>query len=568
MERVADHARERALELQFLRVARVAGVVAGLGVVDRRIRSGRAEETENEADRRGGQPAPQRVQGRQQRDRQWQQQGYVGKLEGGRQGCRENREYHEGGLARPAGAEGEDQRREQEGRGDGVVADVGSLHRVDDAGRQQPHPRPGDPGTHAEQCEGLEDEAGQQEEADEVEEEEQAVGAEQHEWHRQHPLEAAGGDVDERLARALDPLPLPLPCPVEEAWQAVGQGVRLGGGVETACEKGCRCHQEVGSRQPASRPPAHSLQTSPAPMQDAPGSRPTDEPEPCREQGNGGQIAGDRQRPGRGKEPAGRLTPGGENDPARGFGPGKAPGACGSSGGLEPRRRWSESSLNFSRHCTAHRTAQEGRMSLNLLRFPAIALLDIATARPAVLATGSLVSSATCDLPEHRGARSCQPGGRRGPWRRMSAGCNRNARASGLTLQEVLMHRFALAIFLILAGLAAPRAEGQEVAALEPQTLAGTWTVDLRPTPDSEPYFQEFTLEWGDEGPVGTFYGTSIEEVRTNTAWGVIWIAFVTRDGSGAYHTTAKLVGDRLEGTTHSLGRGFLSPWTAVRSIP
>ncbi len=130
------------------------------------------------------------------------------------------------------------------------------------------------------------------------------------------------------------------------------------------------------------------------------------------------------------------------------------------------------------------------------------------------------------------------------------------------------MHRFALATLVFVSALAALPVEGQEPSPPSTEALAGTWTVDLRPTPDSEPYFQEFTLEWGDEGPVGTFYGTSIEEVRTNTAWGVIWIAFVTRDGSGAYHTTAKLVGDRLEGTTHSLGRGFLSPWTAVRSIP
>ena len=64
----------------------------------------------------------------------------------------------------------------------------------------------------------------------------------------------------------------------------------------------------------------------------------------------------------------------------------------------------------------------------------------------------------------------------------------------------------------------------------------------------------------------GTFYGSPIENGRVNDAWDTVHLAFTTSDGSGTYHQTARLVGDRLEGTSHSLGRGFLLPWHAERA--
>lgn len=98
--------------------------------------------------------------------------------------------------------------------------------------------------------------------------------------------------------------------------------------------------------------------------------------------------------------------------------------------------------------------------------------------------------------------------------------------------------------------------------------LAGTWVVDLRPTPDAPAYTQELVLalEKGGGSLTGSFYGSPLAEVRVNTAFGSPHVAFTTADGAGTYATVARLVGDELRGTTHSLGRDFLSVWTATRT--
>lgn len=96
--------------------------------------------------------------------------------------------------------------------------------------------------------------------------------------------------------------------------------------------------------------------------------------------------------------------------------------------------------------------------------------------------------------------------------------------------------------------------------------LVGTWQVDLRPVPNADPYFQEFIVT-SVEGKTftGTFYGTPVTEGRVNTDWGTVRIAFVTTDGSGPYHHSAVLAGEKLEGLSNSTGREFLSYWSATR---
>ncbi|MEM7311077.1 MAG: hypothetical protein AAF682_30685 [Planctomycetota bacterium] len=102
---------------------------------------------------------------------------------------------------------------------------------------------------------------------------------------------------------------------------------------------------------------------------------------------------------------------------------------------------------------------------------------------------------------------------------------------------------------------------------LDPAKLVGTWKVDLRPAPDADAYFTELVIEEAGDGALkGSFYGTDLERGRVNDSWDALHLAFVTEDGSGAYNTSAMLDGDVLRGTTHSLGRDFLSCWTAVRA--
>ena len=126
------------------------------------------------------------------------------------------------------------------------------------------------------------------------------------------------------------------------------------------------------------------------------------------------------------------------------------------------------------------------------------------------------------------------------------------------------MRPLAAAVLVILA-LAAWRAAPDP----DPSDLVGTWEVDLRPTPDAEPYTQEFVVTAVDgDSLVGTFYGAPIERGRLNTGWGRVEFAFVTSDGSGPYNHAGRLVDGRLEGSTYSTGRGFLLPWRASRVAP
>lgn len=100
----------------------------------------------------------------------------------------------------------------------------------------------------------------------------------------------------------------------------------------------------------------------------------------------------------------------------------------------------------------------------------------------------------------------------------------------------------------------------------DPGDLVGTWTVDLRPTPDSGPYYQPFSIQEADFQTLsGTFYGSPIQMAEINTAWDRVEFAFVTTDGSARYVTIGSLEDGTMRGTTYSSDRGLLQPWTAER---
>jgi hypothetical protein len=127
------------------------------------------------------------------------------------------------------------------------------------------------------------------------------------------------------------------------------------------------------------------------------------------------------------------------------------------------------------------------------------------------------------------------------------------------------MKRLAvLCLPYLLAGcVSAPRPAPEPADA---SRLVGTWKVDLRPTPSSPPYYQAFVVRSVDGKTfTGTFYGAEIRSGRINTDWNHVAFAFVTEDGSGAYHHSGRLIEGRLEGMTNSTGRDFLAVWTAAR---
>jgi len=102
---------------------------------------------------------------------------------------------------------------------------------------------------------------------------------------------------------------------------------------------------------------------------------------------------------------------------------------------------------------------------------------------------------------------------------------------------------------------------------LDVQQLIGEWKVDLRPSPDAEPYFQKLIItEVNGQSFKGTFYYDSeIIHAALNLEWGVITLAFVTQDNSGFYNSAAHIIDGKLRGTTHSIGRDFVSVWSAEK---
>lgn len=96
--------------------------------------------------------------------------------------------------------------------------------------------------------------------------------------------------------------------------------------------------------------------------------------------------------------------------------------------------------------------------------------------------------------------------------------------------------------------------------------LEGTWNIDLRTSPNAPPYIVAMNITSVKNNKIkGTFYGSPIQHGTVNTQWGKVVFAFVTEDGSGAYHTAGELKDGVLTGSTHSIGRGFVSPWTGER---
>ncbi|MFG0307074.1 MAG: hypothetical protein ACF8Q5_12760 [Phycisphaerales bacterium JB040] len=97
----------------------------------------------------------------------------------------------------------------------------------------------------------------------------------------------------------------------------------------------------------------------------------------------------------------------------------------------------------------------------------------------------------------------------------------------------------------------------------DPEALVGEWTVDLRPTPDADPYpvtMRITSVEGGDLA--GTFYnGSPIEAGRVNIDWSGVSFAFTTSDGSGTYFTSGTLRNGVVHGLTYAEGREFLAVW-------
>jgi len=96
--------------------------------------------------------------------------------------------------------------------------------------------------------------------------------------------------------------------------------------------------------------------------------------------------------------------------------------------------------------------------------------------------------------------------------------------------------------------------------------VKGTWLLDLRPDPTSEPYLKDFILTptTGKEFE-GEFYGTKFTGGYFNTDWENIYFAFTTGDKDNVYYHSGYIIDNKIFGISYSEGRKFTSHWTGIK---
>lgn len=108
--------------------------------------------------------------------------------------------------------------------------------------------------------------------------------------------------------------------------------------------------------------------------------------------------------------------------------------------------------------------------------------------------------------------------------------------------------------------------EEAQTKQLDTQELLGEWTLDLRPTPNAEEYFQPFVVDSIQENSfMGTFYGSPIEKAMMNNNWERLYFAFTTNDVNNAYYHSGYLLDGKLHGITYCPNRDFTAPWTGSK---
>ena len=99
-----------------------------------------------------------------------------------------------------------------------------------------------------------------------------------------------------------------------------------------------------------------------------------------------------------------------------------------------------------------------------------------------------------------------------------------------------------------------------------PTDLIGTWKIDLRPTAESEPYYQMFVIKnVKGKSFSGTFYSSKITEAKLNTNWGKLIFGFTTSDGTNDYYHSGYLEDGKVHGITYCPNRDMAAPWTGTK---
>jgi len=96
--------------------------------------------------------------------------------------------------------------------------------------------------------------------------------------------------------------------------------------------------------------------------------------------------------------------------------------------------------------------------------------------------------------------------------------------------------------------------------------IKGTWLIDLRPSPNSDPYLKDFIITPTDGKEFsGEFYGTEFSTGIFNTDWENVYFAFTTKDKTNIYFHSGYISGNKIYGVSYSEQRKFTSHWTGTK---
>lgn len=118
-------------------------------------------------------------------------------------------------------------------------------------------------------------------------------------------------------------------------------------------------------------------------------------------------------------------------------------------------------------------------------------------------------------------------------------------------------------IFLVRSSLFSQDLKDNYIKKVE--ELIGNWKIDLRPSPESDGYYQYFNIDEIDGNSfIGTFYGSEIRNAIINQNWPKLYFAFSTSDQNNEYYHSGYLENGKLFGITYCPNREFANPWIGI----
>ncbi len=108
--------------------------------------------------------------------------------------------------------------------------------------------------------------------------------------------------------------------------------------------------------------------------------------------------------------------------------------------------------------------------------------------------------------------------------------------------------------------------KNEPLKSFDKDNIKGTWLIDLRPSPISEPYLKNFIINptEGEEFS-GEFYGTEFSTGIFNTDWENLYFAFTTKDKTSTYFHSGYISENKIYGVSYSEERKFTSHWTGTK---